>query len=173
MSFLAICGILYAIKTVFYQIDPAHCWACGRCVMHCPTEAIQYNDQSGVFYIDAELCNGCGDCVGYCPHSAIYQVTGNSDNNNPPPDLKLSSSPNPMHAYTDFTVTLPKDIRQAELLIVNSKGQSVYFKTIEKTTVSFRWDGRDKHGNNLPNGVYFASLTCGKAKTINKITLVR
>ena len=172
LIFIALSCLLFAIKSVYYQINQEQCRGCGRCTIACVPQAIQFNEQTGGLYIDADLCTGCGACLQACPYGAIYAVTGNSDDTIPTAVLQLKSHPNPMHEYSDFSYVLPKNSQAAELHIVNSKGQLVYTREIDKTT-SFRWNGMDYHGKELPNGVYFARLICGKAITSNKITLVR
>jgi Fe-S-cluster-containing hydrogenase component 2 len=172
-AIIIICGMLYAIKSIYYQIDQSQCQQCGRCTLHCTPAAIQFNEQSGGLFINAELCTGCGECVDNCPYGAIYSVTGNSDDSIPVPTIHMSNCPNPMRSYTDFVITIPKNIKQAELCISNSKGQTVYKRVVNKTDTTFRWNGKDSHGKYFPAGVYVATLTYGKLRTINKITLVR
>ena len=49
-----------------YQIDPAKCRACGRCVRACPKEAI-YKVPDGYYVIDQDKCIRCGACLASCP----------------------------------------------------------------------------------------------------------
>lgn len=54
-----------------YQVDPAICNGCARCIPYCTTGALTmvgYNAE-----IDPDLCNGCGDCVPACIRGAIYK----------------------------------------------------------------------------------------------------
>ncbi|MBJ7900589.1 MAG: helix-turn-helix domain-containing protein [Cyanobacteria bacterium RI_101] len=52
---------------------PEDCPACGKCLIHCPTQAIKVKDDQ--FYIDPELCNFCEgyypepQCIIHCPSS--------------------------------------------------------------------------------------------------------
>lgn len=49
---IAICCVLFAIKSVYYQIDQERCHQCGRCTIDCAPEAIQFNEQTGGLFID-------------------------------------------------------------------------------------------------------------------------
>lgn len=47
------------------EIDRDICIGCGRCVRHCPVEAIHLENRKAV--IDYDICYGCGECVTVCP----------------------------------------------------------------------------------------------------------
>lgn len=173
LGFVLICCVLFALKNMYYQIDQNHCRQCGRCTFVCPTGAIQPNEQSSGIHISPDLCTGCGACYLECSYGAIYAYTGYSDDEVTRPVLKLVCNPNPMRSYIDILVTIPNPKQKTELSIVNSKGQYVLTKNITTGNLSMRWNGRDAQGKYLPRGVYFVSLICGKARTTNKITLVR
>jgi uncharacterized protein len=50
------------------KIRAKQCEACGRCVEHCPADAIKLGK---VAVIDPHLCIGCGSCIVVCPHDAV------------------------------------------------------------------------------------------------------
>jgi hypothetical protein len=47
----------------------ANCIECGRCIEHCPVDAI--SDEGGKTRIDQELCIGCAGCIAVCESEAI------------------------------------------------------------------------------------------------------
>jgi len=57
-----------------YEINRGSCDRCGKCVSHCPHNAIR--NMGDHFMIDHMLCNGCGACKSSCPRGAIYYVEG-------------------------------------------------------------------------------------------------
>lgn len=54
-------------------VDKDQCRGCGRCIRHCPYQAIIFrkNDIGGWYAeVDEALCKGCGNCISVCPTSA-------------------------------------------------------------------------------------------------------
>ena len=54
-------------------IDKNRCRGCGRCIQHCPYQAITFHGNSnGGWYaeVDEALCKGCGNCISVCPTNA-------------------------------------------------------------------------------------------------------
>jgi uncharacterized Fe-S center protein len=62
-------GKLAQHSTVSPAVDPANCTACGTCVAHCPSGAIEV--LSGKALIDPAACIGCADCVVVCPEHTV------------------------------------------------------------------------------------------------------
>ena len=54
------------------------------------------------------------------------------------------------------TYTLDKDVLSSTIMVKNSKGDIVYTETGNKIsgTHTFKWDGKDKNGNQLEDGAY-------------------
>ena len=75
-----------------YQVDPAICNGCARCIPYCTTGALTMVGYNAV--IDPALCNGCGDCVPPCIRGAIYKYwyEGISEDET---EGQLSIGPNP------------------------------------------------------------------------------
>ena len=54
-------------------VDKNLCRGCGRCLEHCPYQAIMFHRNSiGGWYaeVDEALCKGCGNCISVCPTNA-------------------------------------------------------------------------------------------------------
>ncbi len=52
------------------MVDPKKCIGCGTCVVSCPVEAINF-DENGCARINPEICIKCGTCESVCPVQAI------------------------------------------------------------------------------------------------------
>lgn len=55
----------HAAKPIF---TADKCKVCGRCVKHCPVNAITVGDTA---VLDQDRCIGCGECYAFCPHGAV------------------------------------------------------------------------------------------------------
>lgn len=62
-------GKLAQHSTVSPAVDPAGCTACGTCVAHCPSGAIEIVSQKAV--IAPGACIGCADCIVVCPEHTV------------------------------------------------------------------------------------------------------
>ena len=62
---------LFGITRSYYLINPGLCDNCGDCTIHCPNNAINFDEDLMIMKIDDQLCDGCGECLPYCSHSAI------------------------------------------------------------------------------------------------------
>jgi len=65
-----------AVDPVVAVVDPARCWACGRCVevcqFHAPSIVQGAGPRGGAASVIKEaMCKGCGTCVARCPVEAI------------------------------------------------------------------------------------------------------
>ncbi len=49
--------------------DPASCKGCGKCVKHCPVNAVSLVEKKAV--IKTPICIGCGQCAAKCPTNSI------------------------------------------------------------------------------------------------------
>jgi len=59
-----------------FYIFPELCKGCGLCICKCPTNALSFGKELGVYGTpvvgpDADLCTACGLCQMYCPDCAI------------------------------------------------------------------------------------------------------
>lgn len=93
-----------------------------------------------------------------------------------PPSFRLAQNyPNPFNPSTTIEFSL-KTSEQVELVIYNLKGGIVRTMVNNKLlggTYRVQWDGRDAHGNMLPSGIYFYSLTAGDFRESKKMTLIK
>jgi heterodisulfide reductase subunit A len=68
-------GIPMALKRVRTEaitafVNENQCTGCGTCIMLCPYNAIQ-KDEQGIARVNDVLCKGCGVCSASCPEKAI------------------------------------------------------------------------------------------------------
>lgn len=55
---------------VKFQVKPAKCIKCGRCIGVCPVNAIAF-DTADKALIEQSKCIGCSECISFCPVKAI------------------------------------------------------------------------------------------------------
>jgi len=54
-------------------VDETLCRGCGRCIIHCPSQALtlRKNALNGwCAFVDEAICSGCGNCISVCPSNA-------------------------------------------------------------------------------------------------------
>ncbi|MDD3051314.1 MAG: 4Fe-4S binding protein [Candidatus Cloacimonetes bacterium] len=54
-----------------FSINPSACNSCGKCILKCPVDAIEFSADNKAM-IDQTKCIQCGKCVSACPQNAIY-----------------------------------------------------------------------------------------------------
>jgi len=161
---------LYAAR-VIYQIDPDQCNGCGECFVQCPNDAIYYDYETWTYQINPELCDGCGDCVDTCNHNAIHEVVSNGSEEIDP-NLKISCFPNPLSSNTTISYDMNNGLK-GEIVIFNIKGRKIRSFPIESRTGQVSWDGKDRAGNKVAEGIYFYKLKTGDRKVIKKLTVIK
>lgn len=65
---MAPAGVCRALIRVVIREGP--CTRCGKCIAHCPYDAISGDEEIG-FTINDEQCNRCGICLEGCEEFAI------------------------------------------------------------------------------------------------------
>jgi len=110
-------------------------------------------------------------------HTAPYLVpftyqtgTANEDPSLPTADITmLQNFPNPFNGNTTLRVSAKQATQTVEIAIFNSKGQKVKtfcLANLNKGTNDIVWDGTDKDGKQLPQGIYFSQINgVGKTQT--------
>ncbi len=63
-------GLVVRSLSKFITIDKALCTHCGACVVHCPTDALYYDESRQVVF-DAKKCIACELCRPACPYRAV------------------------------------------------------------------------------------------------------
>lgn len=85
--------------------------------------------------------------------------------------------PNPFTRTTTFSFDIPKNpTSQVELSIYNIKGQLVRDLKPESKfsgTCSVIWDGKDKDGKSVPDGIYFYKMKGGSFTSTKKVILIK
>jgi hypothetical protein len=88
--------------------------------------------------------------------------------------------PNPFEDHTDFTYVLTQDADEVRLKIFTVAGRLIYDLDFLPNRVGFnqfRWDGRDRAGDVLANGVYLYKLIARKGdqqmEVVEKLVVMR
>lgn len=62
-----------SIDPMIASVDEELCSACKLCIVTCPYEAREFDEEKNVVMVNQALCQGCGCCVAACPSSASQQ----------------------------------------------------------------------------------------------------
>jgi flagellar hook assembly protein FlgD len=85
----------------------------------------------------------------------------------------LNCYPNPMKESSALKYHIPTG-RTGELEIYNTRGQLIrLFAGLPSNIDHIDWDGKNKAGSIIPNGMYYLKLTAGSKSIVSKITKVR
>lgn len=89
--------------------------------------------------------------------------------------LELNITPDPFVRSTTIKYTIPVD-GNVDLQVFDKIGQHIItlnddYKHVGSYTNI--WNGKDAKGVDVPNGIYFVRLTCGKFSTTTKLVVVR
>jgi len=106
----------------------------------------------------------------------LLAVTGTEPEDlTPHTSALISSYPNPFNAGTQIKVTL-RAPGQASLSIFDARGehvQTLMSGALDAGNHTFQWDGVDRHGNNLPGGVYMARLQTNNQVITRKLVMLK
>jgi hypothetical protein len=83
--------------------------------------------------------------------------------------------PNPFNPSTNIEYQLPQPA-QVRLVVYNALGQFVKQLVNRQQPAGFHtvvWDGRDKHGNHVPSGVYHYRIEAGEFMMTRKMVLAK
>jgi len=84
--------------------------------------------------------------------------------------------PNPFNSSVHLEIMQAKQNLPLEISVFNIRGQKVktiFTGILKGSQQSFDWDGKDKNGNALGNGVYFIKAASGKSTTVKKLVLLK
>jgi hypothetical protein len=114
--------------------------------------------ENGIYTLRVQAEDASGNASGAQPYEISFEVVNQST------ITCFYPYPNPLSASTNFTFTLTGTTAPEQLTvqIMNVTGQVVRELTAEdfgelrlgSENVRYRWDGRDRFGNLLPNGMY-------------------
>jgi hypothetical protein len=94
--------------------------------------------------------------------------------NNVPAGIKLYQNyPNPFNPATVISFSITDVIRDAELIIYNTKGQLVRKFSISVNQSSVTWDGKDLNGQPVHSGMYLYQLKTDNRSETRKMMLIK
>lgn len=108
-------------------------------------------------------------------YSAIVEVLTAVAETPRHPDLALGAYPNPFNPHTTIRFHLPES-QPARLRIFDVTGREVWSRELAAGAPGWRevrWDGRNREGNSVASGVYFAHLRQGGRYAVFKLIIVR
>jgi M6 family metalloprotease-like protein len=123
-----------------------------------------------------------GNPAGYSYFSAIRNfttgdfLTANEDEVAEQHTALLQNRPNPFNLSTWIEFQLKDASQPVKLTVFNIRGQvvQVLFSGKAKSSVNrFEWDGKDRQGRPVSNGVYYYKLESGSYKQIRKMLLLK
>jgi hypothetical protein len=91
-----------------------------------------------------------------------------------PADILTQNSPNPFNPTTTISYNLSgKDISNAELEIINIKGQTVRTFKISNAQNSVIWNGKDNRNSDVSSGIYFYRISGVENSPLKKMLLLK
>ncbi len=130
--------------------------------------------EGSTYWYWIEGCSNSGETEIFGPISLKIPSEGenpyNPDHNN---YGLFQNYPNPLSNSTSISFNLLEETN-CELTIYNIKGEIVRaFSKNNVKTGEFKWDGKDKNGNNVQSGIYFYKLNTGDDTYIKKMILTK
>ncbi len=92
-----------------------------------------------------------------------------------PRNFFIRNYPNPFHLSTTVQYSIPA-LSHVEIKVYNSAGQFIRLLKYELMPAgnhNLQWDGRDKLGYRVANGLYFYEIKAGSKRLINKMLLLK
>ncbi len=105
----------------------------------------------------------------------ITSLTATNDVVATPGLVKHSAYPNPFSSSTNIRLSGTSNLRHADVEIFNIKGQSVRRMSHEimGKVSDINWDGLDKNGQRVSNGLYFYKISCVPKVYSGKMLLIK
>ena len=108
--------------------------------------------------------------------TAIFTTVGTNETKSHAINSVMSIEPNPFSNTAVIRYEMrDKSHRQVSMAIYDISGQLVKqwdYPTIQQSN-QIIWDGTDADGEEVPCGIYFIKLACGKNNFMSKVTLLR
>ena len=148
------------------------------------TEATHYTytddtelENNSTYYYWIENMSYSGNSLLFGPVKVIVENNNNPDAPNVTTYGLQQNYPNPFNPTTEIRFTL-KTGAKTYLEIYNLKGEKIVTlingQYIEKdNTVTKVWNGTDKNGKNISNGIYLYKLSAGKYSSIKRMILLK
>ena len=77
MGCAALPGKLRMHQSLLPHFDSVRCAGCGKCVEHCPEDALELDEGADSPVVDPDACIGCGECEAVCAsNKAAVSLTG-------------------------------------------------------------------------------------------------
>ena len=93
-----------------------------------------------------------------------------------PPTLVLKPNyPNPFSSNTSIRFDLPRasDVTVTIYDVLGHRFVTITEPDLEAGENTLVWDGRDRHGRQIPSGVYFYRLEADGQAEVKRMTLIR
>lgn len=104
---------------------------------------------------------------------AVLEIPPTAINDECQSDSIISVYPNPFTNITNINFTL-KSEGATYLAIYNLKGQQIKsWKALPKGSHNLIWDGKDKEGKPVANGIYLLRIETPRSTIIHKISLIK
>jgi len=147
------------VYTIYFELDDGNeNVSSGSCTVHVP------HNNGGVAIDDGPVYEVLGNCGNKSGSISQNLVDNNRDN------MALKSYPNPFDNKTLITFNLP-ETSDVSLKIYNSFGQEVVTLVDGERPAGYHevsWNGLDKQGISVNNGIYFYRLSCGEQMVVEK-----
>jgi len=134
-----------------------------------------FDDNSFGSFIQTQGQN-LGGQINYCTVEVQFpEISVNLEQDEPV--SFISNYPNPFGNSTTINFNAKKGYKSASMSVYNAKGQFVTALDVQQgdqpATGYAVWNGKDLHGNDVANGVYFYKLDIDGAAIIQKMMLTR
>ncbi len=104
----------------------------------------------------------------------VMAATDIDENSNLPEGFVLEQNfPNPFNPSTTISYELPANLRIANLVITNVRGEKVREFELNSTTGSVVWNGTNDLGKSVSSGIYFYKLEAGDFSQTKKMLLLK
>jgi len=119
---------------------------------------------------------GTATATPFDPEDGLNKTVASKIESTVPVEYALFQNyPNPFNPETEIRFQIPKS-GHVVMRIFNTLGKEIRSLTDAQYVAGFhtiRWDGRDRHGNEVSSGIYFYQLQAGSFSQVKKMALIR